>query len=592
MYFKRLKKRIIAISLVCVIIALSGCNQISDKNTDLPQDEIKEISPSVSGIENDNPEGEPFEKKITDFTMFVDYPGEEIYENNEIRELIVQKTGVRVEEKWKTDKTKPGQEVSKILESGELPDFIDASDYMSELYEAGVLVPWDEYLEKYPNLMELFTDDEWDLFRQEDGHIYWANVFGNKYGEDQTKVHIEEAFWIQVRVLEYFDYPEISTLNDYFEILEKYYEENKTFVNSKGEEVDIIPYTALCDDWRYFCIENAPNFLDGYMNDGTISVDTKNYDVPTILSYDNTPTARRYLEKLNEAYNKGLMDKDFDIRTYDGYMDLIRSGAVLGMCDQFWDFGYGLSENAADQKLCERGCEYVPLGLTIDEGMSQCWHLYGDEINQYTGIAVTTSCENPELAFSFLNALLEQEIHDLRFWGIEGVDYLVDDEGLYYRTPQMREKCSDEEYKKSHFCQYSYMPQWLGTSRDNKNAMQPQEQKTEYLATLSDSLAKCFEAYNVGGYVEMLGSEKVEIPVWFPMYSYTSSMGGETPGRLAHVNIESCKHEWLPKVVKSDNFEEAWNAYMEAYDACKPEDYIEAMQEDLNGRIEKAAENK
>lgn len=90
----------------------------------------------------------------------------------------------------------------------------------------------------------------------------------------------------------------------------------------------------------------------------------------------------------------------------------------------------------------------------------------------------------------------------------------------------------------------------------------------------------------------MLGSEKVEIPVWFPMYSYTSSMGEETPGRLAHVNIESCKHEWLPKVVKSDNFEEAWNAYMEAYDACKPEDYIEAMQEDLNGRIEKAAENK
>ena len=31
-----------------------------------------------------------------------------------------------------------------------------------------------------------------------------------------------------------------------------------------------IPYTILCDDWRYFCLENAPQFLDGYPNDGSV----------------------------------------------------------------------------------------------------------------------------------------------------------------------------------------------------------------------------------------------------------------------------------------------------------------------------------
>ena len=39
-----------------------------------------------------------------------------------------------------------------------------------------------------------------------------------------------------------------------------------------------IPYTILCDDWRYFCLENAPQFLDGYPNDGCCMVDPETSD--------------------------------------------------------------------------------------------------------------------------------------------------------------------------------------------------------------------------------------------------------------------------------------------------------------------------
>ena len=34
-----------------------------------------------------------------------------------------------------------------------------------------------------------------------------------------------------------------------------------------------IAYTILCEDWRYYCLENAPQFLDGYPNDGSVIVD-------------------------------------------------------------------------------------------------------------------------------------------------------------------------------------------------------------------------------------------------------------------------------------------------------------------------------
>ena len=31
----------------------------------------------------------------------------------------------------------------------------------------------DDYIEKYPNIKEMYSDAEWEKFRQEDGHIYW-----------------------------------------------------------------------------------------------------------------------------------------------------------------------------------------------------------------------------------------------------------------------------------------------------------------------------------------------------------------------------------------------------------------------------------
>ena len=50
-----------------------------------------------------------------------------------------------------------------------------------------------------------------------------------------------------------------------------------------------------------------------------------------------------------------------------------------------------------------------------------------------------------------------------------------------------------------------------------------------------------------------------------------------------------CKHEWLPKVVMADDFEAGWDEYMEAYNACDPQAFLDEMQEELDRRIEEAA---
>ncbi|MBQ0001166.1 MAG: sugar ABC transporter substrate-binding protein [Clostridiales bacterium] len=520
--------------------------------------------------------------QIKDYTMFIAMPGSEKNDGNEVKEIIAHKIGGRVKEIWLTGQT-DAEAVGTIIASGEYPEFINGGDAMAALYDADVLVAWDDYIDNYPNLKEMYTDKEWDMFRQEDGHIYWANVFGNTYGMSKATTHNDEAFWIQAKVLEWAGYPQIETLDEYFDVLEKYYEANPTLEDG----TKVIPYTMLCEDWRYFCIENAPEFLAGYPNDGSVIVDKENMQ---IVDYNTIPIAETYFRKLNEEYSKGIIDIEFGTQTYDEYIAKLSTGAVLGMCDQWWDFAYTVNDVFKQQGLDIAGCNYVPLGLVAEKGQENRWHTYGDTLNNSSGVAITTSCDDVEAAFQFLNDLLDQEIHDLRFWGVEGVDYLVDENGLYYRTPEMRMQVADNEYKASHMCDYSYMPQWGGTSKDGINAMTPTEQTSEFFEGLAEPLVKCFEAYGAGNYPDMIHSVVEENAPWFPMYSFSNAMTTETEGGVAWTKMGEVKHEWLPKVVMSDDFDTTWAEYMEAYNATNPEAFLAEMQEELERRAAAAAE--
>lgn len=584
MKLRKLTALLMGTAMVASLLAGCGSSDSTDAaattETEQTTDSTEQATDSTeqAGGEADSSEKKEYaDDEIIDMTMFTAMPGSEINDGNEIQEIIAKKTGVRVKETWLTGQT-DAEAIGTIIAGGEYPDFINGGDAMKALYDADALVAWDDYIDQYPNIKEMYSDEEWNRFRQDDGHIYWANVFQNSYGEDKSTTHNDEAFWIQVRVLEWAGYPKIETLDDYFKVLEDYAAANPTMEDGTSN----IPYTILCEDWRYFCIENAGQFLDGYPNDGSVIVDTDNMK---IVDYNTTETTKRYFNKLNEEYNKGMIDPEFATQTYDEYIAKLSTGAVLGMCDQWWDFANTVNDVFKQQGLDAKGCNYVPLGLTIDPGMDQMWHTYGDTMNVSSGIAITTSCQDVDAAFRFMNDLLDQEIHDLRFWGVEGVDYQVDDNGLYYRTEEQRLQASDTAYKASHICSYSYFPQWLGTSKDGINAMQPGYQTSEFQSSLAEPLIKCFDAYGVDNYVEMIGSVVKETGPWFPMYSVSNNFTTDTPGGVAWTKMGEVKHEWLPKVVMSADFDGIWSDYMSAYEAVSPEDFIAEMQEALDAIV-------
>lgn len=516
------------------------------------------------------------ESNIKKFTAFFDMKGEDRDSDNEIKQKIAEITGAECDETWISGQSKENA-INYYIANNEYPDFISGGQ---ELYEANALIPIDEYWEAYPNIYNYMSMDDWDRFRLADGHIYWIPQFGVCSGQGIETIHEGEAFWIQTRVLKWAGYPEIHTLDEYFDLIEQYVAANPTMENGTLN----IPYTILCDDWRYFCLENVPQFLDGYPNDGCCMVDTKSKKV---LDYNTTSTAKQYFNKLNEEYKKGIIDPESFTSTYEEYLEKLSTGAVLGMVDQWWDFDSDISTAFERQNLQEQGCNYVPLPITISKEINNQWHVKrANELDTSTGISITTSCTDIDGALQFINDLLDPKVQNLRYWGVEGEDYEIDKNGVFYMTEKQRKRHDNDKLKAAHFCEYAYFPRKEGISADGINAFSPQYQPNEFFESLPTDVKACFAAYGCKNYVDMIGSNE-QPGKWYPMYSYSTQLTYSTEAGRVWKQMGELKHQWLPQVVIAEDFENTWNDYMEAYEGANPQVFFYDMQKELDRRINK-----
>lgn len=508
---------------------------------------------------------------IKHFTAFFGVAGNTLSAQNDLKQAIAEKIGADCEESWLVGQSME-EALNSYIASGQYPDFISGE---KTLFDAGALIPIDEYWDDYPNIKNYLTDAQWERFRQDDGHIYWIPQFCVSHGQDMGPTHNGEAFWIQARVLKWAGYPKITTVDEYFDLLEDYVEANPVMENGNEN----IPFTVLCDDWRFFCLENVPQFLDGYPNDGCCMVDPENKKV---IDYNTTDTAERYFRRLNEEYKKGMFDPESFTSTYEEYLNKLSSGAVLGMVDQWWQFYYNLAESYEANGLSDLGCDYIPLPITIDKGIKNQWNVNRSaELDNSTGLSITVSCQDVKGALQFVNDLLDSDIIRMRFWGEEGLDYSVDDTGLFYMDEEQGKRRANPQLKESHFCSYSYFPRVEGLLADGINAFSMEYQPDEFMKGLKQDVRECFEAYGVQTYVELLGVN--EAPGnWYPMYSYSQSLSANSQTGTVRDELDSVKRTWLPQVIMSKDFDSAWEAYMQDYKNCDPDIYFDTLQEHVN----------
>lgn len=491
--------------------------------------------------------------------------------DNDLQQVIAEKIGAKCIETWLNERDSEEKLISDMILSGKYPDFLyPTSITQQKLLNANAFIPIDEYWDEYPNIRNYFSEQKWNSIRQEDGHIYYIPAFSNCYLYDTATIHNDEAFWVQVQVLQWAGYPKITTLDDYFDLLERYIEANPVGANGQPN----IAYEILADESIFFCLDNPPMFLSGSPNDGACIVDP---DTHQVIDYNTTDAARKWFKKLNEEYHKGIVDPECFVLSPDQYYDKLRSGNVLGMVDQYWNFSY------ATDALPDV-CQYVPLGVVLEEGIEEHYHSQL-AFDPSSGLGITVNCEDVDGALKFVNDLLDPEIHRLRFWGVEGVDYSVGEDGVFYLTEQQKEFAAQADYYYQHRCVYSYFPFYSGMDRDEINGYRSSYQPTLFYENLSDIMKECFDAYGVRTFVEMLNPAGENQP-WYPMWSYTNTFTDQTPGGKARSDIEKTKFRYMPRVVMSDDFDAAWEEYMTAYSQnCDVDAYVDALQAYVDQRV-------
>ncbi|SKB83219.1 putative aldouronate transport system substrate-binding protein [Lachnospiraceae bacterium] len=519
------------------------------------------------------------QKTVKTFSAFIAVTGPSENRESRLKKKIAEKLGAEVYVERLSGQT-PEEKIQSMIAGGNYPDFIDGSGATDLLIDANALVPLDEYLDDYPILKNYLTDVQWESLRKEDGHIYFIPPFGVINGHDTSTMPSGEAFWIQKRVLVWAGYPEVKTLDQYFDLIERYQEAEPM---TNGEPT--IGFEILCDDWKYYCLENPPMFLAGYPNNGCAIVDPKTGKTGV---YDTLPEAEQYYKKLNEVYNKGLIDRETFTLSYTQYIQRLSSGRVLGMVDQHWNIIDALSilhGNGMDD------CAYVPLPITANENIEGNYLCTESNVNTASGIGISVSCEDVQGALSFLEGLLSPEVMILRNWGEKGVDYEVDEDGIFYRNEEETANWARGDYIEENSCPYSQFPAYEGMLADNKNAVNPIEQPDAFYAGLSEYDKKLMDAYGHKTWKEFLGEEK-KGEAWFPLYSVTADWKSDTPYGKARDDMEKIKRRWLPLLIMAEDgsFDDMWAEYMKEYsETIDTKSYLDRLDMEVQKRIKASA---
>ncbi len=542
--------RMSLLMLLAFSVVLAGCS--SNKG-----------STGSSGEGNSVDGTEPFE-----ISVYIGEAGQQPTPDNKVYKKIKDELGASFKFEFLAGES--NQKLGVMIAGSDYPDMMTGN---TKLVSAGAYIPLEDLIEQHaPNLKKHYAK-YWNMMKDpSDGHIYILPNYGAYNGEVTSSWYSGPAFWIQKAVLAEFGYPKVKTLDEYFDLIEKYKEKYPTIDGSPT-----IGFEILNNDWRTWGLLNPPQHLIGHPNDGGVVVNDGKAEIFADKDY-----AKRYYQKLNEINAKGLLDKEAFTQNYDQYMAKISSGTVLGMFDQHWSF-QAAEDSLTTQKKLER--TYVGLPVVFDESTRD--H-YRDRpaLNVNNGFGISVNAKNPERIIKLLDRLMEEDWQKTLSWGFEGEDYIVNEEGRFMKTQEQRDKFTDATWKLANKADslYRFAPKMEGYFSDG-NATDGSAQPEEYRASLKPYDVEFLDKYGYDSYVDFF-SAPPENPVYYPAWSVDLVEGSEA--KVANTKMTDLSTKFLPRVIlgSAADFDKTWNEYVSEMGKINVKAYEDRINEVLQWRIE------
>ncbi|MEJ6950272.1 extracellular solute-binding protein [Natronospora cellulosivora (SeqCode)] len=496
-----------------------------------------------------------------------DYPGSTI-----IGDIIREESGVKLNREYLVGDLET--RIGLMIASGDYPDMVYAAHFSSRLIDNDAFIPLQDLIAEHaPNIQKYYAT-HMEAITHEDGNIYVLPQQAIPFGASERR-YPALGFYINKRVLEDAGYPVIKTLDQYFELIENYQKNNPTYNDQRT-----IGYLTLFDDWRSFATTNVPQHLLGYPNEGGF-IPVKEGNEFVVRPFTGKNIEKYYYQKLNEMYNKGVVDPETFVVNYDQYLERLSSGRVLGTFNQHWQL-----EQAQNLLLREDPDSImIPLPIVYDEIVEE--RLRDTPYIQTTqGMGITTACEDPVAAIKYLDYLIGQQT--LIQWGVEGEHYEVDEDGLYYRTEEQLALFRDPDWSRDVFGRhyfYNLFPSLYGVD-ENGNAYLPDRQASLIYDAAQDTEKEVMDAYGVRSFTGLFNDPRpLEDVPYYPLWTVTLETG--SPAHVDSTRMGDIVREFVPRLVMSstDEFEDTWSEYVNRVTPLL-ERPRQAYQEAIDWRVE------
>jgi len=543
---KRSSVRVATLLLLAIMLVVTGCG--SKNSGEKGNTTTNPTNNGSKEVEGKDPEEKPLDK-VT-FTYFNGAGAAKDINTNEttIGKILEDQTGVnfKIENLVGDLNTKIGT----MNASRKYPDVLIPDAAIDEVLGAGGFIDLTDLIEEHgPNIKRVYGP-YFDLMKDKDGKIMFL-PFSNVVGEFIPDPNINQgAFWVQRGVLKEAGYPEIKTIDQYFQLIRDY--------EKKHESEDLTGFISLTHDWRFFATTNPPMHLAGYPNDGEVTVDMSTFEAKVYANNDDT---KRYMKLLNELNAEGLFDKASFIDNYDQYLAKLSSGKVIGFFDYGWQIGnaQNVLKDAAKADPTQDDLVYFPLPVTFDGEKDQYLDPPGFVKNR--GMGITVSAQDPERIIQFIDNLLKEENQIMKSWGIQGETYEVNEEGRFYRTEEQIKKI-DEPFRETFGFKYFdwNWPQYgTNSTLADGNAVAPGLQPEVFQMSLTEEDKTILAAYGVQTYSEMFAAP--DDRPWFPAWGIAKEQGSAE--QIYETKKTELTRKYFPKLVLDppSKFDSNWDEF-------------------------------
>jgi putative aldouronate transport system substrate-binding protein len=389
------------VAILMVFSVLAGCS--TDQSSEGNKEEANDSTNTETNKENTSNEEKKFVlgEQALEISLYGNYDwytmptwGEDvaskwILENKKVTVTPVSSGG------------NAAQKFNTMIVSNELPDvmWMERGPDVEKLRQAGLLVPFDEYLDKYPNLKEWLGEAGINMLRSPDGKLY---QFPNWY---TSQPNGNAGYVVNKKIYTELGSPKLETTEDLYNYLK----------SVKEKYPNVVPFEAHID-------AQGLNVLYSAFAEGHSPVNINMHGVPNgdkLTSIFTDSMFRETMQYASKLFREKLMSQDALTQTLDQVKEKMVNGNVaVYAAPSPTDIGY-----VAHSQLVVKdpNAGYIMIWPVHKEGFDKnnIWPGTYTQLGWNVNV-ITKAAKDPEAVFAFLDWLTGPEGQRILFWGPEG----------------------------------------------------------------------------------------------------------------------------------------------------------------------------